>query len=79
MKSARTIITISEQEKQWLAAYGGLHGVSMAEVIRRGIACLKAAEGDAAYRELVQKTRGIWARGDAMRYQEEIRLEWEQT
>ncbi|MCX5814659.1 MAG: hypothetical protein NTX75_00240 [Proteobacteria bacterium] len=76
MKSARTIITISEQEKRWLAAYSGLHGVSLAEAVRRGIACLKAAEGHGAYRKLVQDTQGIWMRGDALRYQEEIRSEW---
>ena len=76
MKSARTIITISEQEKRWLSAYSGLHGVSLAEAVRRGIACLKSAEGEGAYRELVQKTRGIWKRGDALEYQEEIRSEW---
>ena len=76
MKSTRTIITISEQEKSWLAAYSGLHGVSLAEAVRRGIACLKAAEGHGAYRKLVQDTKGIWMRGDAMRYQEEIRSEW---
>lgn len=77
MKSARTIITISEQEKRWLAAYSGLHGVSLAAAIRRAIACLKATEGHEAYRKLVQDTRGIWMRGDALRYQEEIRSEWE--
>lgn len=77
MKSARTIITISEQEKSWLAACSGLHGVSQAEAVRRGIACLKAADGDAAYRELVQRTKGIWKRGDALGYQEEIRSKWE--
>jgi hypothetical protein len=77
MKSARTIITISEQEKRWLSAYSGLHGVSLAEAIRRGIACLKAAEGHSAYRKLVQSTEGIWKRGDALRYQQEIRAEWE--
>jgi hypothetical protein len=76
MTSTRTIITISEQEKRWLAAYSGLHGVSLAEAVRRGIACLKAAEGHEAYRKLVQDTRGIWMRGDALRYQEEIRSEW---
>jgi hypothetical protein len=77
MKSTRTIITISEQEKRWLTAYSGLQGVSLAEAVRRGIACLKAAEGDASYRKLIQNTRGIWNRGDALRYQEEIRSEWE--
>ncbi|MFH1619145.1 MAG: hypothetical protein ABIG11_04505 [bacterium] len=77
MKRTRTIITISEQEKRWLAAYSGLHGVSLAEAVRRGIACLKAAEGDTSYRKLVQNTRGVWNRGDALRYQDEIRSEWE--
>ena len=76
MKSARTIITISEQEKRWLATYSGLHGVSLAEAVRRGIACLKAAEGHEAFRKLVQDTKGIWMRGDALRYQEEIRSGW---
>lgn len=77
MKSARTIITISEQEKRWLTAYSGLHGVSLAEAVRRGIACLKAAEGHTAYQKLVHNTGGIWKRGDALRYQEDIRSEWE--
>ena len=76
MKSTRTIITISEQEKRWLATYSGLHGVSLAEAIRRGIACLKLTDGHEAYRKLVQDTKGIWVRGDAMRYQEGIRSEW---
>jgi hypothetical protein len=77
MRSTRTIITISEQEKRWLAAYSGSHGVSMAEAVRRGIACLKVAEGHEAYRKLVQDSRGVWMRGDALRYQDEIRSEWE--
>jgi len=76
MKNARTIITISEQEKRWLATYSGLHGVSLAEAIRRGIACLKSAEGDNTYCKLVQNTTGIWKQGDALTYQNVIRSEW---
>jgi hypothetical protein len=76
MKSARTIITISEQEKRWLSSYSGLHGVSLAEAVRRGIACLKATEGHDAYCKLVRNSAGIWKRGDALRYQEEMRSEW---
>jgi hypothetical protein len=76
MKNTRTIISISEQEKSWLAAYSGLHGVSIAEAIRRGIACLKSAEGDNTYCKLVQNTTGIWKQGDALTYQNEIRAEW---
>lgn len=76
MKSARAIITISEQEKSWLATYSGIHGVSLSEAIRRGIACLKSAEGRNAYCQLVQNSAGIWKQGDALTYQKEIRAEW---
>jgi hypothetical protein len=76
MKNTRTIITISEQEKRWLATYSGLHGVSLAEAVRRGIACLKTAEGHNAYCKLVQNTAGIWKQDDALTYQKEIRSEW---
>lgn len=76
MKNPRTIITISEQEKRWLATYSGLHGVSLAEAIRRGIACLKSAEGDNTYCKLVQNTTGIWKQGDGLTYQNKIRSEW---
>lgn len=76
MKSAKTIITISEQEKRWLTSYSALHGVSLAEAVRRGIACLKAAEGHDAYCKIVRNTAGIWKRGDALRYQEEMRSAW---
>ena len=76
MKSARTIITISEQEKRWLEAYSDIHGVSQAEAIRRGIACLKSREGQSAYRQLVKQTAGIWRLGDGLAYQEKTRSEW---
>jgi hypothetical protein len=77
MKTERTIITISEQDKRWLAAYGGLHGVSMAEAVRRGIACLKVTEGPDAYRRLVRETAGIWQQGDGLHYQKKMRSQWE--
>lgn len=76
MKNTRTIITISEQEKRWLTAYSGLHGVSVAEAVRRGIACLKSTENRDAYCKLVQNTAGIWKQGDALTYQKKIRSEW---
>lgn len=76
MKSTRTIVTISEQEKRWLTAYSSRHDVSLAEAIRRGIACLKSVEGDVTYRRLVQNTKGIWRQGDALAYQNKIRSEW---
>jgi len=79
MKSSRTIITIPEREKRWLTTYSNLHGVSMAEAIRKGILYLKKAESQDAYKKLVQSTSGIWRHGDALDYQQKIRSEWEMT
>ena len=78
MKTTRTVITISDQEKQWLAGYTQRHGISMAEAVRRGIACLKTIDGQRSYRELIHDTSGIWTKGDGLRYQEQIRAEWEE-
>lgn len=77
MKNARTIVTISEQEKRWLAAYSGLNKVSVAEAIRRGIACLRASEGPDAYRQILRETAGMGRMENGLTYQERVRSEWE--
>lgn len=76
MGAQRTIITISEKDKAWLESFSKARGISMAEVIRRGIAQLREREGKNFYRTLVDETRGIWKRGDGLTYQQELRSEW---
>ena len=76
MGSKRTIITISDKERQWLEDYTKAHGISMAEAIRRGIASLKRSEGSAFYQKLISDTKGIWSQGDGLEYQEHLRSEW---
>jgi hypothetical protein len=76
MASKRTLITISDQERRWLVSYIRTNRVSMAEAIRRGIACLKSSEGLSTYYKLVNNTKGIWAKGDGLKYQEQLRAEW---
>ncbi len=49
MPSKRIMITICDQERRWLTNYTKLHKVSLAEAIRRGIACLKASHGSVSY------------------------------
>lgn len=77
MASKRTIITVSDQEKEWLGSYTKAHGISMAEAIRRGIACLKASQSLVSYQKIVSETKGIWSKGDGLKYQERLRTEWE--
>jgi hypothetical protein len=76
MASKRTIITLSEEDKQWLESYSRAHEVSLAEAIRQGIRRLKDAELERTYRTLVQGTRGIWKKGEGLKYQRELRSEW---
>ena len=76
MGSIRTIITLSEEDKRWLESYSNAHQVSLAEAIRQGIRRLKDAELKETYRVLVQSTKGLWKRGDGLKYQREIRSEW---
>jgi hypothetical protein len=74
--SKRTIITLSEEDKLWLESYSSVHGVSVAEAIRQGIRRLKEAERRETYRILVDRTRGIWDKGDGLAYQRKTRSEW---
>jgi hypothetical protein len=76
MPNKRTIITLSDTEKRWLMNYTRMHGISMAEAVRRGIACLKATQSSASYQRIVNQTKGIWLKGDGLKYQERLRSEW---
>jgi hypothetical protein len=76
MASKRTIITISEEDKRWLESYSSLNRVSVAEAIRQGIRKLKEAELFENYQTLVQRTKGLWKKGDGLNFQKKIRAEW---
>jgi 6-phosphogluconate dehydrogenase len=79
MASKRTIITLSEEDKQWLESYSRAHQVSLAEAVRQGIRRLKDAELEKTYRTIVQNTRGIWKEGDGLKYQRKSRSEWDSS
>ena len=41
MPGIRMIITLSEEDKRWLASYSHAHQISVAEAVRKGIRKLK--------------------------------------
>jgi hypothetical protein len=49
----------------------------MAEAIRRGVACLKASQSSHSYLKLVNDTKRIWSKGDGLKFQKQLRSEWE--
>jgi len=78
MASKRTIITLPEEDKQWLESYSRVHRVSVAEAIRQGIRRLKDTELQETYKAIVRDTRGVWKKGNGLAYQRSIRSEWDQ-
>ena len=77
MGNIRTIVTLPEEDKKWLESYGKAHGVSVSEAVRQSIKRLKENKADETYSIMVKKTRGLWKRGDGLKYQNRVRAEWE--
>lgn len=77
MAGKRMIITLSEEDKRWLASYSHAHQISVAEAVRKGIRKLKNDENNQTYRELVKSTSGVWKKGDGLSFQEKIRSDWD--
>jgi hypothetical protein len=76
MPSIRTIITLTEDDKEWLVGYSRSKGLSMAQAVRKGIRRLRDEERSYMYEDALQATRGIWSKGDGLKYQEELRGGW---
>ncbi len=76
MGNTRTIITISEEDKKWIESYGKVHGISLAEAIRKGIRKLRESEKRDTYCTMIDKTKGLWKKGDGLKYQQRLREEW---
>jgi len=71
----RTVIGLEEQDKTWLDRKAAEAGVPMAELVRTAVRRMRELDA-ASFQELLQRTRGIWKRGDGMAYQRRIRREW---
>ena len=76
MASKRIIVTLPESDKLWVESYSKAQEVSVAEAIRRGIHRLREAVAGETYHQLIQNTKGIWKKGDGLKYQEYLRSEW---
>jgi hypothetical protein len=76
MRSTRTIVTLSKDDKEWLERYSRGKGLSMAQTVRKSIARLRNEERPSLYEDTLQGTRGLWTKGDGLKYQKELRQEW---
>ncbi|MBI5524990.1 MAG: CopG family transcriptional regulator [Deltaproteobacteria bacterium] len=74
----RTVISLGEEEKEWLDRRAAEEGVPMTEIIRQAVKQYRSrSRARRPSREtLLKKTRGTWKHGDGLEYQRKIRDEW---
>ncbi|MEO8082182.1 MAG: ribbon-helix-helix protein, CopG family [Ardenticatenales bacterium] len=74
----RTVISVTEDDKEWLDRTAARRGVSMTEVVRDAIRRLRATSAMDApdLAELLERTRGLWAGPDGLAWQDQMRHDW---
>ncbi|MEI8313242.1 MAG: CopG family transcriptional regulator [Verrucomicrobiota bacterium] len=74
----RTIIGLDPEEKRWLDHRAREERVPMAEIVRRAIHQLRAEteRREPPFDQTLEKTAGIWRKGDGLAYQDKMREEW---
>ncbi len=77
--ASKRLISLPDEDKNWLEGYSKVHKISVAEAIRQGIDQLKKDQRQKTYQELVKRTRGLWKKGDGLDYQIKMRAEWERS
>ena len=78
-RMTRTIISIPEEEKQWLESYSRRHRISSAEVVRRAIKEFRQKKPEKSLAAVLRETAGAWTsiKGNSRDYVDSIRKEWE--
>jgi len=78
LSMARTIITIDDQDKDWLTSYSRARRQSMAETVRQAVRLYRDQVSVESEAQMLRETAGIWRlRGkDGLDYQRELRAEW---
>ncbi|MBI3940707.1 MAG: ribbon-helix-helix protein, CopG family [Acidobacteria bacterium] len=71
------MVSIDEDDKQWLDRKAAREGVSMTEVIRRAVRRLRSEEAQAQdFARLLHATSGISQGEDGLAVQRRLRNEW---
>jgi hypothetical protein len=72
------MISLDENDKEWLDRRAADEGVAMTELIRRAVRLLRGADRSdrRSVEELLRATAGTWKQGHGLEYQEHLRREW---
>ncbi len=80
-RMTRTIISIPEDEKKWLDAYGKRHRISSAEVVRLAVREFRRMKADKSLARVLRETAGTWksVRGETGEHVDNLRAEWDRA
>jgi hypothetical protein len=75
----RTVISLDPEDKAWLDRKSRETGKSMTALVREAVS--RYRQEDVRRRrppldDLLEKTKGLWKRGDALSWQKKMRDEW---
>jgi hypothetical protein len=75
----RTVISLDNEEKSWLDEQSRLRGVPMTQLVREAVRLYKGNTdiNSTPLERLLNATKGIWKKGDGLKYQRRSRDEWE--
>ena len=74
----RTIITLDAEDKTWLDRRAREESTTMAELVRRAVRQYRRETETTVvdFDTLLEKTRGLWTKGDGLIWQRRMRSEW---
>lgn len=77
---SRMVITLSDDERQWLRAASRLRQQSIAELIREAIRQYRGRMEKSTYKQVIRETSGAWGKAaeDGQAYVDRLRSEWEE-
>lgn len=78
----RTLISLDDEDKQWLDRKAKEEGMTMAQLVRIAVRRYREQSdreaSQPALEELLQQTSGLWKGGDGLEVQARLRGEWEE-
>lgn len=75
----RTVVSLDPEDKAWLDRKARETGKSMTALVREAVSRYRMEDSKRrkpAFDDLLERTRGLWKRGDALSWQNKLRDEW---
>jgi hypothetical protein len=79
----RTLISLEEEDKQWLDRRAKEKGMTMTELVRIAVKqyrkeCERSPGAEPTLDQLLRQTSGLWQEGDGLAAQIRVREEWDE-